>query len=1554
MNSMNRPVVLFPMRLQLMKKEGERLVPVFGGRIVDVGKLIDLSKERFVVPDRPKKGTGTKIPSLPAKRMKAVDLNSIKAREWIGSKWATANDLLHIDRDIFDKIEYKTVQYHYYQIRWYPDACQAFNPVRPVSDKENDAYQIYRNRCTGADEEDNKAALAEFISAVGSGRARHIILSKEKGIDPSDSMDMANEGAAGKSRFKMLPDSVKIFTVKNVYITNGIPFEIKELSADIQPIPEDLGISLEELSPDSQSWINDFSKAVSVGMGVEVSGDNQVAQIDTADWLLVVGFSGDDSCDGLIRELFMRKRAAGALEVIRQDCPTNNSEDEKSGLSSGKMKTDEFSEMMSETGSGLSAANILGAVFGFEAAQRKEAFGYLKNGNSLDQLYAMDTFALMYPGCTAEFWKAKIEAHRYIELPIVHATAGGTIEIVGYETKPNPGFEEYAASMHHHEFAIFEDLKCFVSARGSVPPVLIDRNPYGILPVRCLPFWVLDSINEPGNIHSSMGVLSEIFNRKRFESRYFGVTGRYSTLQSIADRLEANSKALPIPDKIFTRALQGGAQSFADQEAAELTMPVVQEGDLSSLKASVYGVEAYLRSLNAGNPASPIPQVLTENPLTANSLLVAIVKKSLVQMKEIFDFGDCKEQVLGVLVQMKRAVELLAGESRPSITEMEVLVKETLDIFSPRYDAWMLALSARRLLETDRAGEGIERNGTKAGQIPDVPCPNKNLTGVFGWLENPGNAPSTHKTDGYFQTPSANQTVAASMIRNASFYSAEGQNPFMVSLSSLRYKEAVWFIEGMQKGYSRAELLGMRLERLLHDQGLDRLLYSLRNFYPLDQAGDLLKCSYLVNGEAFLEDEAISGKGFSAGDLDVLKQLQNKIGELSDNASDLIISEIAYNISAGNTEAANAWLSAFENKLLPPKVNMAATVRTGQVLMQRVVLPLDGGEAGAAEKNPRSIAEPSLARISDTLLSAFGYGGSIRFTASVYMRSKDVSRRTKLGEISVSPAEDLGLSAFDIVLGGRRELDALAKRFVLHSLHGRGQDVDGALKAKNPEDAFDSKAYIIFNYAGGMDRILAKASELLMLIRSSQPLKWDDVAISRTTAEESFQIRDASLKTLYSRLSRLSESYRASLTELISLKTNLAEILKTGENITRPGTAEFRIKAIIEQINVLLDKFVKFGFQEANIYLYAEPGLYLVGNGPGVIKPGDREPVITAPGFEIPGKDVDKPFGHVIPGTLDDNFKVTKAPVIEKLESLIKRLQGRNVQIIMRDILKYPLNGTVTISYDMQQDRFVADTGAPLDESAKTIALNGLLEKVQNQLKEWTAGETMVILPPFICRKTRTVSGGSSAEQLKTYRRVRKNISVASSLTDRFTTGLLHSVWEPGILESVEAVRNMVMKNVSQTDAAAVTNDLKALKLEGRNSTDLHYLLCQNTFSFTAGSPFAGLKIDEWSDFIHNKSEVTGVGLKCQTPKSQAPNVILIAVPEYQYPSNSAGQWTHLQLVRHMAETLRLMFIRTEGFNKEAPVTADPSQPGNENAVFVDNAAPVLFVKSNANDPLLK
>jgi hypothetical protein len=1552
---MNKPVVLFPMKLQLMKKKGIRRIPYYEGAKIDIRDLIKLS-EKIRMENKITVGRGKIIKII--RKPKKIDTKSQKAVELIKDGFLTAEDLSHIDFDIFDAIKYRTEEYEYFQIRWYPDICQTFNPVLPVSDKENEAYQQYFTYKSGGDEEDEKTALSEFITKVGFSRARHIILAKEKGIDPSDSIENAMDVTAEKSFFKLLPNTVKLFTIKNVSITNGIPFELKELSVAINPIPDNLGISLEELSPDSQSWINDFNKAVEVGMGVEVKESNQVSQISTADWLMVVGFSGDDNCDDLIRELFMRKKAAGAFEIIKQDSPTNNSEDEMSGYSSTKSKTDEFIRIMSEETSGLTAVNILGAVFGFDEAKKKEAFAYVKNAESLDQTYAMDAFTLIYPGCTGEFWKAKLEAHRYIQVPIINATAGGTIDITGYKTIVNPALNSIAASLHGSEFTIHNDLRCYVSARGVIPPVLIDKNPYGILPIRSLPFWDYDNLNEQSSLSGSMRDLSDLFNRKGFEGRYPGITRRYNTLKSISDRMEVNTRMTPIPEKLYTRSLKDGAQRFANQEVVEMTMPIVQEGDLEVLRECINEVNNYFQKLNSGQMGVSIPIIYDESPMDADSVLVAIVKKSLFRMKELNDSGDCKPRVLEMLNQMKKAIELLVSDRGPSLKEVEVLVKETLDIFSPRYDAWMLALSARRLLTTNREGESITRNSLVASQIPNVPCINQNLTGVFGWLENPGNAPSTRNTDGYYQTPSANQTVAAAMIRNASFYSEEGGNSFKVNLSSLRYKEAIWFVEGLQKGFSRAELLGMRLERLLHDLSLDRLLYKLRSYYPLDQASSTLKCSFLVNGEAFVEDSSLQGKGFSSADLSHLISLQRKIVELNDCVTDLFISEIAYNVAAGNAEMANAWLSAFENKLPAPKVGMAPTVRTGQALMQRVIIPISGTEAEHGEKNPRCIAEPSLSRLSDTVLNEFGYG-TTHMKASVNIRNKDVSQVTVLDVFCINPLSDLGLSAFDIVLGGQKELESLARKFILRALHAKGQDVDGALKEDNPETAFESKAYILFDYVGGMDRILDKASALHMMIKSSKPIGWEDIAVSKVNASENFHFRLESLKTLFARLERLGNSYRTELDGLVTLRESLQGVL-TSKNIrSMKQMLQSQIDSIITQINTKLDLFVKYGFQEANLYIDTDVTSLSIPLRPireisDVLRPLDRNPFVTKPGFDKPIHNIENTIEGKITDIFEDIIPKYNAPIIQKLDLLIERLRSRKVQVKLQETLKHQISDTVTISYDMQMDRFVSDVGVISDEALKSLTVNALLNKVQNQLKEWTAGDAMTILPPFTSPQSRIVMGVSSVEQLKTYGKVRKNILSLVSLTEQFTKSLSHSVWEPGILESMEAIKSKIMKSVNSTNIAAVMNDLKDIKLDGRNSIDLHYLITQDTFAFTAGMPFTGLKIDEWSDFIHSKTEVTGVGFKCQTAKSQAPNAILIAVPEYQYPLNSDGKWTHVHLARHLAETLRMMFIRTECFNKEIPTTADASQPGNENAGFLDNPAPVLFFKSTENDPLLR
>lgn len=916
----------------------------------------------------------------------------------------------------------------------------------------------------------------------------------------------------------------------------------------------------------------------------------------------------------------MRKRAAGAFEVIRQDSPTNNSEDEQSAYTCGQINVEEFMELMEEDSPGLCAENILGAVFGFNDKKKKQAFGYLKNGKTLDQAYAMDTFTLMYPGCTGEFWKAKLE----------------------FAARQHYGNYNYAKQIiYEAEYDIFRELKCYVSARGTVPPVMIDKNPYGILPVRALHYWDFNRSNEP-----ALEAIGEICNREGYERCMDTVGVRwYADMQFIAERMEHIVKELPVPDDIYVRNLAHGAQAFrGDEEFFKTEMPIVSEGDLSRLRQCIHEAQSYIKLPYDPSDSSAAPPIFIEAP-TANSLFEAIVKKSLLRIWEIYNTNA--SGAVEMINDMKTAIDFLSSEKGPSLSELEVLVKETLDIFSPKYDPWILALSARRLLATNRRHETITRNR-------DVPGVNQNLVGVFGWLCNLHQAKPVSDKDGYFQAPSADQATAAAMIRNASLYKGEEGNPFQVNLSSRRLKEAVWFIDGLRKGHSWAELLGMRLERLLHDQNLDRLLYSLRTSYPLDQARDSLKCSHLVNGELFLEDDDLEGKGFSREDAVILNTLRNRLRELADSVSDVFIAEIAYNLAAGNPDAANAWLTAFENKQMPPELRMAATPRTGQALQQRVVLPVDASEAEAAVKNPRHIAEPTLARLAHAVLSAHGYNSGARFNANVYLRASCADGTdTRMDSIIIDPVNDLGMSALDIVTGGRRELEAFARRFVFNTLLRNGKDLDGALRAEDPEAAFESKAYIVFEYGENFKKVLDKASELLTVIKSARPLDYGDIAKEKPDGQELYDMKIYSLRTLYKRLVRLSDLYRSAIEGLKKLKEILNDMLMQPGQSPGPKPPKSGINSYISQINELLDQLVRFGFQEANVFLHTEPE-----SAPD-LKPGR----ITLPDGTVQAKK---------PGISS----------IAKLDAIISKLESRKVGQITDEVLSYDVNKRIIIRYD--------------------------------------------------------------------------------------------------------------------------------------------------------------------------------------------------------------------------------------------------------------------------------
>src|SRR5262249_12380320 len=137
-----------------------------------------------------------------------------------------------------------------------------------------------------------------------------------------------------------------------------------------------------------------------------------------------------------------------------------------------------------------------------------------------------------------------------------------------------------------------------------------------------------------------------------------------------------------------------------------------------------------------------------------------------------------------------------------------ILVAETLDLASHRLDAWLTGLVERR------------RASLHASRPLGV------VIGAYGWLENLAPGGGVANDGGYVHAPSIAHAVTAGLLRSAYLThnpDASGNGAFAVDLSSARVRLALDLLEGMRQGQALGALLGYRIERAMHDAGLDRL-----------------------------------------------------------------------------------------------------------------------------------------------------------------------------------------------------------------------------------------------------------------------------------------------------------------------------------------------------------------------------------------------------------------------------------------------------------------------------------------------------------------------------------------------------------------------------------------------------------------------------------------------------------------------------------------------------------------------------------------------------------
>lgn len=148
---------------------------------------------------------------------------------------------------------------------------------------------------------------------------------------------------------------------------------------------------------------------------------------------------------------------------------------------------------------------------------------------------------------------------------------------------------------------------------------------------------------------------------------------------------------------------------------------------------------------------------------------------------------------------------------------------DTFDLLTHRLDAWVTSFANKRIL-------GMRENESKGIHI-----------GAYGYIENLSKDDQATSDiaqgnpGGYIHAPSVGQAATAALLRNAYLTHQNDMdgNAYRVNLSSERVRRAMRIIQGLREAQELPELLGYQLERELHDTNFDLLIDDFRAAYPL-------------------------------------------------------------------------------------------------------------------------------------------------------------------------------------------------------------------------------------------------------------------------------------------------------------------------------------------------------------------------------------------------------------------------------------------------------------------------------------------------------------------------------------------------------------------------------------------------------------------------------------------------------------------------------------------------------------------------------------------------
>lgn len=344
------------------------------------------------------------------------------------------------------------------------------------------------------------------------------------------------------------------------------------------------------------------------------------------------------------------------------------------------------------------------------------------------------------------------------------------------------------------------------------------------------------------------------------------------------------------------------------------------------------------------------------------------------------------------LIEMRDALTVLAGAGT---AKLERCLTEHLDTCTYRLDAWQTALFRLRLLEQRNIAGDDDRTKRKKGVF----------LGAYGWLENVRPAPRQQvaldtvpeklrpadneplfeyrDNGGFVHAPSINHASAAAILRSGYVSHADEDHPDMmaVNLSSERLRKALFILSGMRNGQTLEALLGYQFERGLHDRAsaddalkkLNLYIYDFRDKFPYEQhfvkqqgstdtATESIPVIKVVNGVTLAEVTTTFPYGATgpvtsatANERAAIELEKDKLADTLDAVKDLLLAESTYQMVQGNIDRSGAVLNAVKDASIPPELDVINTPRSSQLTFtNRVTLHFENADAGLPANNPWS------------------------------------------------------------------------------------------------------------------------------------------------------------------------------------------------------------------------------------------------------------------------------------------------------------------------------------------------------------------------------------------------------------------------------------------------------------------------------------------------------------------------------------------------------------------------------------------------------------------------